>query len=173
MIRIVSLFLFLHTSLLCTFGGVHNEQKIHLPEKSYDGDGKVKDKIEDKKIIGLYFSASWCSTCRKFTPKLIDFRNQNLIDFEVILIGAERNKDAQLKYMQKFQMPWYAVDSQSQENQKVRQSVRKMLNLEFVPLPSLIILDKDGKILSATGKRDVVELGNNAISAWKELAKQG
>ena len=102
-----------------------------------------------------------------------DFRNQNLIDFEVILIGAERNKDAQLKYMQKFQMPWYAVDSQSQENQKVRQSVRKMLNLEFVPLPSLIILDKDGKILSATGKRDVVELGNNAISAWKELAKQG
>ena len=71
--------------------------------------------------------------------------------------------------MQKFQMPWYAVDSQSQENQKVRQSVRKMLKLEFVPLPSLIILDKDGKILSATGKRDVVELGNNAISALERV----
>ena len=106
---------------------VHNEQKIHLPEKSYDGSGKVKDKIEEKNIIGLYFSASWCSTCRKFTPKLIDFRNQNLIDFEVILIGAERNKDAQLKYMQKFQMPWYAVDSQSKkpESQTIGQKDAK------------------------------------------------
>ena len=57
--------------------------------------------------------------------KLIDFRNQNLIDFEVILIGAERNKDAQLKYMQKFQMPWYAVDSQSQRKPESQTLAKK------------------------------------------------
>ena len=30
-------------------------------------------RLHDNKIICLYFSASWCAPCKKFTPLLIDF----------------------------------------------------------------------------------------------------
>ena len=43
---------------------------IIIPETllNMDGESVSSDQLK-KKYIGLYFSASWCGPCRKFTPK--------------------------------------------------------------------------------------------------------
>ena len=62
----------------------NNEKEfILLPEIMYGSSGEAKSKDTKGKIIGLYFSASWCSSCRRFNPSLVTFRNQNLEKFEV------------------------------------------------------------------------------------------
>ena len=43
------------------------------------------------KLLGLYFSASWSDPCRKFSPKLVVFRNANENEFEVLLVSSDGN----------------------------------------------------------------------------------
>ena len=47
--------------------------------KIIDADGKeIPTESLRGKIVALYFSASWCIPCKKFTPQLIKFRDANL-----------------------------------------------------------------------------------------------
>ncbi len=85
-----------------------------LPQTLLDpSDRKVSSSILKDKYVGLYFSASWCGPCRSFTPELIKFRNQHQENFEVVLIGGDGSPKAQSKYMKKYEMPWLAMENQS------------------------------------------------------------
>jgi thiol-disulfide isomerase/thioredoxin len=68
------------------------------------------DLLQDKKIIALYFSASWCGPCRQFTPILVDFykrMNEKKKKFEVIFISKDQSAEQFGAYYSK--MPWLAV----------------------------------------------------------------
>ena len=64
------------------------------------------------KYVGLYFPQAGV-LCRSFTPELIKFRNQHQENFEVVLIGGDGSPKAQSKYMKKYEMPWLAMENQS------------------------------------------------------------
>ena len=55
-----------------------------------DGNEVSKDVLAGK-TIGIYFSAHWCPPCRGFTPKLVEFRDANKKDFEVVFVSSDRN----------------------------------------------------------------------------------
>jgi len=63
------------------------------------------------KVVGLYFSSSWCPD-RAFTPFLAKFlsyfrttdRGQH---FEIVYVSADKDKDAFDQYFG--EMPWHAV----------------------------------------------------------------
>ena len=144
---------------------------ILLPEIMYDSSGEAKPKDTKGKIIGLYFSASWCSSCRRFNPSLITFRNQNLEEFEVVLISGDGSDIAQQNYMKKSKMPWPATGNRSEEAKNLEESVKKIIDAEFISLPSLIILDPAGKVISTNGKDEILTLGDNALTSWKDATK--
>ncbi len=161
------------TLVIQATSNVNNEKEIILlPEIMYDSSGEAKLKDTKGKIIGLYFSASWCSSCRRFNPSLVTFRNQNLEEFEVVLISGDASDIAQENYMKKFKMPWPALGNRSKEAKNLEESVKKIIDIEYISLPTLIILDPTGKVVSTNGKDEILTLGDNALRSWKDANKR-
>ena len=150
--------------LLASLSFASAKDSISLPAKLHDLNGsEVATESLSYKFVGLYFSASWCGPCRKFSPQLVDFRNENLDVFEVILISADGNAKAQQNYMRKFKMAWPALENQPEEARRISTEAKVAF------LPSLIILDENGKIISRSGKDDIIKYRENTIDYWKSL----
>ena len=84
-----------------------------VPVSSLDGEGKV---------IGLYFSANWCSPCRAFTPNLVkwytELKNGPLsAKFDIVYLSWDREEEAFDEYFDK--MPWLALPFNEKELPKV------------------------------------------------------
>ena len=110
-----------------------------LPQTLLDPSDKKSIFLDSKdKYVGLYFSASWCGPCRSFTPELIKFRNQHQENFEVVLIGGDGSPKAQSKYMNKYAMPWLAMENQSD----AAKTASEKLKVQYIPY--LVILDPEG-----------------------------
>ncbi|KAJ6431308.1 hypothetical protein OIU84_018739, partial [Salix udensis] len=71
------------------------------------------------KIVGFYFSGSWCGPCRNFTPLLLEVYEQlsSKGDFEVVFISSDRDDESFNKYFSK--MPWLALPFSDAETRKL------------------------------------------------------
>ncbi len=113
------------------------------------------------KTVGIYFSAHWCHWCRKFTPQVVAFRDavakQN---FEIVFVSFDKDKDAMDGYMKEMKMGWLAIPFDAAQ----RTAVAKEFDVRGIP--TLIILDKDGKKITDKGLDDVRAKGNEALKGW-------
>ena len=57
----------------------------------------VRAQLEGK-IVGLYFTASWCGPCKAFSPELVRFRDENSDDFAFVVVSLDTELEAQSKY---------------------------------------------------------------------------
>ncbi len=93
----------------------------------------------------LYFSASWCGPCKRFTPLLADWyvtQRQKNIDpsvFEVLFVSADRNESDFAAYSA--DMPWKTIDFGDAD------ILHQHYNISS--LPTLLLVDQDGSVLSA------------------------
>ena len=73
----------------------------------------------NEKILGLYFSGGWSSTCKVFTPLLVKFykKHSKTKKFEIIYISSDESEDEFKKSVSG--MPWLAL-SFEQRNIKVK-----------------------------------------------------
>jgi thiol-disulfide isomerase/thioredoxin len=120
------------------------------------------DALQGRKI-GLYFSASWCPPCRTFTPKLVAAYNElKAADqpFELVFVSSDRNESAMLEYMNSYQMEWLAVPYQDPARNQLAQRHR------IRGIPSLIIVDDAGEVISTRGVQEVSSLGAAAFERW-------
>lgn len=112
-------------------------------------DGKRVKRFRDSKIpqaeyIAFYYSASWCPPCRKFTPKLVDFYNENREEhenFELVYVSSDSNEEAQEKYMEDYEMPWPAVKYGNAKDKIVRKYAGK-------GIPCLVVVDRQGEVIA-------------------------
>ena len=107
--------------------------------------------FEKKKLIGLYFSAHWCSPCRKFTPRLVEYYNRVAAthpEFEIVFVSFDRSGPAMEAYMRDAQMPWPAV--------KYEKIAENLLLRGYAgdAIPCLVLVNADGTVVSDsyTGK---------------------
>jgi len=134
-----------------------------FPSKLIDSKGKsVSSKVLKDKIVGIYFSAQWCPPCRGFTPSLVDFRNKNSENFEVVFVSSDRSSEDQLKYMEKYKMNFYAVPHGSDAANKLKKK------FEVRGIPSLIIVDANGKTITKNGRGDVSGNPESALASWQK-----
>ncbi|PIA61944.1 hypothetical protein AQUCO_00200143v1 [Aquilegia coerulea] len=98
------------------------------------------------KTIALYFSASWCGPCHRFTPELTETYNQlsPKNDFEVIFVSADRNEESFNEYFSK--MPWLAIPFSDSETSK---HLNELFDVNGIP--HLVILNGSGKVLTDAG----------------------
>lgn len=113
------------------------------------------------KTVGIYFSAHWCPPCRAFTPKLVEFRDTVAKDnFEIVFISFDKDEDAMKGYMTETKMGWLAVPFTAAQ----RKAVANEYGVNGIP--TLIILDKNGKTITKNGRGDVTSKGKEALKEW-------
>ncbi|KAL6351591.1 hypothetical protein AAG906_040945 [Vitis piasezkii] len=122
--------------------------------------------FEGKKIW-LYFSASWCGPCRRFTPKLVEAYNElsSNDDFEIIFVSGDNDDESFNGYFSK--MPWLAIPFSDSD-------ARDQLNELFkvMGIPNLVMLDESGKVLSEDGVEIIQEYGVEAYPFTPEKIKE-
>jgi nucleoredoxin len=133
-----------------------------------DNKGEKKDykELKDKPYVMYYFSAKWCPPCRRFTPKLVDFYNENggKENFEIVFVSADRSVDAMKEYMKEKKMPWVAIEHSA----KRKTSIRK-----FSPrgIPHLLLTDKKGDIIGR-GQYNVLKQLKDLLPKSKTKVKK-
>lgn len=134
-----------------------------IPSKLLNSKGeKVANNVLAGKMVGFYFSAHWCPPCRGFTPSLVQFRDKNKNDFEVVFVSSDKSPEAQMKYMKETKMNWFTLPHRSKEGSKLSQKygVRG--------IPALIIVSPDGETISTNGRNEVSSNPGGAIKIWKK-----
>jgi len=115
------------------------------------------------KKIGLYFSASWCPPCRKFTPMLIEAYNQLQAEgkpFEVVLVTHDRDKASMRNYMKSHDMPWLAVPFGRKPIDALKEKYA------VAGIPKLVIINDAGETLSTDARGPVMTQGAAADESW-------
>ncbi|KAH7570290.1 hypothetical protein JRO89_XS05G0082100 [Xanthoceras sorbifolium] len=130
------------------------------------GDQVKINSLKGKKIW-LYFSASWCGPCRRFTPTLVELYNELSPkgDFEVIYVSRDKDDNSFSGYFSK--MPWLAIpfsDSETRERLKTLFKVRG--------IPHLVLLDENGNVSSDSGVELIREYGMEAYPFTTEKIKE-
>ena len=115
------------------------------------------------KTVGIYFSAHWCPPCRGFTPQLVKVYNElqkSGKDFDIVFVSSDHSAEAMAGYMKDMKMPWkglpYGIDKK--QFLKGKYSVRG--------IPTLVIVDSNGKTVSQNGRLDVMNKGAAAFDGW-------
>jgi len=112
-------------------------------------------------VIGLYFSAHWCGPCRAFTPTLTNVYNEIKAagkSFEIIFVSSDRAQSGFDEYFKS--MPWIALPFGDRRKNALSQ------RFQVAGIPTLIVLKKDGSVVSTTGRADVGNLGVRAYDKW-------
>ncbi|PKA52324.1 putative nucleoredoxin 1 [Apostasia shenzhenica] len=119
-------------------------------------------KIHDLKgkTTALFFSASWCPPCRKFNPKLTAAYSELLSQgqiFEIVFISRDRSEEQFNDYFSG--MPWLAIPFKGSSD--LCKIITELFDVEEIP--TLVILDSDGNVLTG----DAVQLvKDHGIAAY-------
>ena len=117
--------------------------------------------LSRKKLFALYFSASWCGPCRRFTPQLVEFYQQAAQthpELEIVFISADRSPAAMANYMRQDGMTWPALSFERKEQET------ELTRYAGSGIPDLVLLDSGGQVLSDSYQ------GKNYVGPQKVLA---
>lgn len=121
------------------------------PQTALEILGDFAEKINGK-ICGLYFSAHWCPPCRTFTPQL-KTKYEELREagkpLEIIFVSSDKTEEQYDEY--KAEMPWIALPFNDPRVKKLNN------NFDISGIPSLVILDSDGKVITTEGRCAIME----------------
>jgi len=123
---------------------------------------KVETSSLEGKVIGLYFSASWCGPCKMFTPDLVKLRDRNDDKFEVVFVSSDRSAEDQEEYMKDYDMEWPAIPYDSPLRQQLGGKY------EVRGIPSLVIIDDQGNLITKDGRSEMGDSDTDARKALRE-----
>lgn len=112
----------------------------------------------NKKIIGLYFSASWCPPCRKFTPILSTFYEDMIEyydDIEIIYISSDKTNNEFNEYWE--EMTFSALPYIDREK---KEELTKLYEVKQIPV--LVFINNNGEIITKNGK-EIIQNSNGNI----------
>ncbi|CBI28535.3 unnamed protein product, partial [Vitis vinifera] len=119
------------------------------------------------KKIGLYFSASWCGPCRRFTPELVEVYNGLSLkgDFEITFVSADEDDEMFKEYFS--EMPWLAIPFSDSDT---RDHLDELFRVSGIP--HLVIIGENGKVLTDSGVEIIREYGVEGFPFTSERIKE-
>lgn len=133
--------------------------------KADESSKPVEEVLAGKDLVLIYFSAHWCPPCRRFTPMLKKFYEENVDKgIELIFVSWDRSSEDMLNYMKEAHGDWYAFEHES----KVGKKLKKKFNVDGIP--SLVVLKPDGTVITESAVQDVAEEDSSeVVKEWKEF----
>jgi len=129
---------------------------------SKHGEVSTTTALAGSAVIAIYFSAHWCPPCRGFTPQLAKAYKEALKSkgMQVVFVSSDRSESDFKSYYK--EMPWLAVPF-------ARSDVKDALSKKFKVqgIPSLVILDAEGNIITADGRSKVASDPKGAHFPWR------
>jgi len=119
------------------------------------------------KIVGLYFSAHWCGPCRQFTPILSGIYQQLQKEkkaFEIVFVSSDKDEKSFKEYFAS--MPWKALPFNSERKGTLGQSYGVQ------GIPTLVLLDPDGKTITANGREMIQSQGAKGFPFGVKLKEE-
>lgn len=119
--------------------------------------------LRNNKLVCLYFGANWCAPSQVFLPKLKEFYEEVNLDDKVLeIVYVSRDDTREMYEIESAKMPWLIIPwADARHNNLVSQfNVRS--------IPKLIVLQKNGTVLTYDGKPDVLAQKEEAFENWLE-----
>ncbi|XP_053145690.1 nucleoredoxin-like protein 2 [Hemicordylus capensis] len=135
-----------------------------------DGHAVDPEEALQNKIVGLYFSAAWCSLCRDFTPILCDFYTELVEErhlsapFEIVFVSSDRSPEEMAEYVQEMHGDWLALPF----HDPFKHELKKKYNITAIP--KLVIVKQTGEVITDKGRKQIRERGLNCFRNWLEGA---
>jgi len=110
-----------------------------------DGRPAEVEGLAGAQVFALYYGASWCAPCRKFSPDLVKFVNRVGPEnprLMVVLMSNDKADAAMYGYMKEEKMPWAAMPLDKLNERPVLTGYVKG------SIPHLVVVDRQGKILA-------------------------
>lgn len=132
--------------------------------------------LNNSKVIGIYFSGSYCPPCRKFTPILCDVYNQLKSlnkNIEIIFISSDKSIESFNEYYKK--MPWLALPYEKRDLKKKLcdqfyiKTIPQLIFIKAKSVPNSNHMDKEFEIIHLTGRNLIEENYNNISYIINEL----
>ncbi|WKY07916.1 hypothetical protein Q1695_007425 [Nippostrongylus brasiliensis] len=117
------------------------------------------------KMVGLYFSASWCPPCRSFTPKLKRFYEavkESHPEFEIVLVSRDKEADALFEYYDEHMGDWTFIPF---GDPKIEELLEKY---NARSIPGMKIIKPDGSEVVKDARTEVQEKANDDPEALFE-----
>jgi nucleoredoxin len=135
-----------------------------------DGKPVAPAALENAGVFVLYYGASWCGPCRKFSPRLVEFVQASAAGnprlFTVLMSNDEQDADM-LEYMRDEKMPWPAVPLASMRKAPF------LLGYAIGSIPNLVVVDRYGRVLASSVQGGAYRGPDFALDALKKLLESG
>lgn len=121
--------------------------------------------LQNKKVIGLYFSGKYCKFCTEFTPVLSKFYkniSKSEPSIEIIFISSDKDEETFYEYYNS--MPWMAMPY---ERRDLKEKLVERFN--FKTIPQLIFVDNEMNIIAKNGRRLIADNIDNEALIYEVL----
>ncbi len=139
--------------------------KVTLLSKT--GDNVQPSTLNEKQIVGLYFSAHWCPPCRAFTPVLAETYRTIVAagkSFEVIFISSDQSESQFSQYYA--EMPWMCLPFSAREDKE-----RISNSYGVSGIPCLVLLDgATGKLITKDGRAVIMQDKTGDNFPWENAS---
>uniref|UniRef100_A0A0N5B9A3 protein-disulfide reductase n=1 Tax=Strongyloides papillosus TaxID=174720 RepID=A0A0N5B9A3_STREA len=136
-----------------------------------DGEKVLGGELLKDKIVGLYFTASWCPPCQKFTPKLKKLHDQLVKlgkPFTVVVITKDKEEELFEEYYEEKMSTFNYFEFGNPKHQELIEKY------EAKTIPCLRIIKSDGTVAVNDGVTDVREKSDDnpqdLFDEWEAFA---
>mmetsp|Transcript_41752 Transcript_41752/g.48085 ORF Transcript_41752/g.48085 Transcript_41752/m.48085 type:complete len:145 (-) Transcript_41752:255-689(-) len=128
-----------------------------------------EERTINAKIVAVYFGAKWCQPCLNFNTRLVDFYHAVNEDIpsdeeknvEIVFCSSDQNEEQFHDFMQ--DMPWCTIPfSEKERMNRIKQQCG------VVGIPMVVIIKRNGTILTKGGRADILKEGPNSLKKWLE-----
>lgn len=129
-------------------GNVADFLSTRLVKPSETGFHSVSLKpTQNPSYLVLYFSAHWCPACKKITPRLVEFyeeQRKRHDNFEFVFVSSDRSEEDMRQYMTGYRMPWAALKfSEKIENKSILKHAGR-------GIPCIVVVDNNGIVVASS-----------------------
>lgn len=142
-------------------------EHMRLPE-----DGKLRPvdwtHRAEPAYYALYYSASWCGPCKRFSPELVS-RYEVLKQlhgdlFEFALISNDRNQRDAVNYMVDYKMPWFATYTHADRS--------PWRGMSGSGIPHLVVVTREGDVLFSSYRNGEYVGPRDPLDRFSEILRQ-